>query len=193
MKEFCWNVFARCIPCLGQVKKIQKSTFIQYSMFTYKKGLLCYYLCCRLCVSSFGSFPIFCFPSDPWFLRLFPFFLRQILLLLYPPGGTTCTVHEWGGGGVSQGWRVGVLGLLCLVKCAWNSTCQPDSLFWIPVRIPVLKGTGESISADHTWVIYCNSDCYSTVYSPLWLRNVFFPFLCYGSTQLHEYVQGLPP
>ena len=63
-----------------------------------KKALLCYYLCCRFRVSSFGSF--FSFPSDPYFLCWFPCFLRRILSLLISPCGTACAVHEWAGWGL---------------------------------------------------------------------------------------------
>ena len=61
-------------------------------------------------------------------------------------------LREWGGGGGvgSHGWRGGVPGLVRVFNQAGGLTCQPDSQFLIPVRLPFPQRTGEFSSADHS-------------------------------------------
>ena len=92
-----------------------------------------------------------------------------------------------------HGWRGGVLGFLRKVNLSHYLICQPDSQFRIPVRLPVLQGTGESISADHTWVRSRIRDCDLTVYPTPYVQNGFVHFICHGSTQLCNYRQDFPP
>ena len=53
------------------------------------------------------------------------------------------------GGGGGHGWRGDILGFVCKVNLERDLMFQHDSQFWIPVRIPVLQGTGDSSSAYH--------------------------------------------
>ena len=70
------------------------------------------------------------------------------------------------GGGGSLGWSGGVLGLVSVFNGLWSSTFQPNSQFWIPVRILLPQCTRVPSSAYHLWAEPCNSDRNSIVYPP---------------------------
>ena len=99
---------------------------------------------------------------------------------------STCrTVHgaQWGRRGGYLGWCRGILGLGRVFNRACSLTFQPDSWFWIPVRLLLPQGTGEPSSVDHSWVGPRNGDCDSEFYPPLYLQKGLFYFLCHESTQ----------
>ena len=138
---------------------------------------MCYCRCFFLNVTPVGFFLFFCFPSDPCYIRQFPWYVRRSISLLTSPCGTTCVVQEWGGGGGGwHGWRGGIPGLACKFKLVHNLLCQTDSWYRVPVRFPFPQRTGESISVDHTWVQSCNQDCDYTVYPTPYVRNGFIHF-----------------
>ena len=126
--------------------------------------------------------------SDPYFLRrntcficwnpVLPWFIRT------PPH----VVRNWGEKGL--GCREGLIFLVRVFNWACSLTCQPDPRFRIPVWILFPQGTGDPISADHSWLGPRNNDWTSTVYPPLYLQKGFFPFIWHDSTQLQEYYQG---
>ena len=93
------------------------------------------------------------------FISCFPvgsLIFKPISLLHTPKSLATCVpcvvpraVREWGGGVGTHGWRVGVLGLICVFNQAGGLTCQLNSRFRIPVQLPFPQGTGYSSSVDH--------------------------------------------
>ena len=159
--------------------------------------LLPYYLCCCICAFSFGLFPVL-----PFSVR---FLIYTMISLIFTPDSLATNSSVWHrtrgawmgegrmGGGGSHGWRGGVLGLVHVVTRARDLTCQPNPRFQIPVRIPVMQGTGSLISTDHMWVRSRNSDFNLSIYPPLYVKKGFVPFLCHGPTQLREYNQGFYP
>ena len=157
--------------------------FVLIIQTLYKDTLLLDYLYFRLCISSFGVFPVFC-PIPTFYVKI-PALYSKILsyLILYRFYPTRCVT-----GGSSLGWQGGPLGLVRVFKWACSLTCQPDSWFWIPVWLLLPQGAGEPSSA----LGPCNGNCYSTVYPPLYFQKGFLPFLCHESSQLQEYDQGFP-
>ena len=121
----------------------------------------------------------FRFPSDLWFIRQFPWFLRQFISLL-TSHVVLCARCADGGGGGGHGWCGGVLGFARKFKLALYLMCQSDSWFRVPVRIPVPQGTGESSSVYHTWVQYCNRDSrFKRLSNPVrskWVCPFFLPW-----------------
>ena len=166
-------------------KNLLKSIFAHIQLKYYMGKLTFYCLCCCISVSLSVLFSLFCSPSDPCFICQFPCFLRQIILLLPPLCSYVCAVRKWGEGG-SHGWCGVVLGFVFKVKHDYNLMWQPDSQFWMPVRIPVLQGTGVLSSADHTWVRSSNHNCNSTVYPSPYVWNGFVHFCCNSLTQLRK-------
>ena len=166
---------------------------------SYKNTLMCYYLCCCLCVSSFGLFTVFLFYV--WYLLFTP------VSLIFTPNSLATNAPKWfrmrdaqmrwgwGGGDRvgSHGWNGGVLGLVHEAKHACDLTFEPNSQIQTPVWLPIPQGIGESSSADHMWVRYCSRDWNLIVYPPPYVQNGLVPFLCHGLTQLREYDQILPP
>ena len=143
--------------------------------------LLFHSLCCRrLCVSSFGAFPVFPFS------RSIPAFYTKILccLGLYAQYRSWCTVGggRWGGG--SLGCIGGILGLVRVFIRECSLTCQPDYQLCIPARLLFPQGTGEPSSAYHPLIGPRNGDCDLTIYPPSYLQKGFFPFLRHELTQL---------
>ena len=116
--------------------------------------LIIYPLCCLIYVYSFGLFPIFL--SYPCFLCQYPCFIFQNLVLPFFLRAVPRAVRKWGG--VSLGWRGGIPDLLYVFIQAVILTCQSNSWFQIPVRLPFLQGTGELSSADHSQVGPRNAD-----------------------------------
>ena len=138
------------------------------------------------------------FLSNICFIHKFPCFLRRVISLLTSPCGIACAVCKWvevevGGGMGSYGWCEGILGFTRKFLLARDLMYQLDSQFRVPVRLPVPQGTGESISADHTWVKYRNSNWDLTVYPDLHVQTGFIHYCCHNLTQLREYDQVLPP
>ena len=131
------------------------------------------------------------FLTKSCFLLQFSCFLRWILLLLTFLHGTACTACKWCGV-CSHGWCGGVLGSVREVKRACYLAYQPDSWFWIPVRLLVIQGNWESRSAYHTWVRYRNRDWNLTVYPHSYVCNEFVHFRFYSLTQLRKCNQGFP-
>ena len=118
--------------------------------------------------------------------------------LLYTPKSpdtffSMCSVARSAREGGVHWWCGGVPGLVRVFNQAVDLTCQPNSRFRIPVRIPFPQGTGESISSHHLLVGHCDGDCDLTIYPPLYLLQGFGNFFCHESAQLQEYDQGLPP
>ena len=97
------------------------------------------------------------------------------------------------GGVRSHGRSRGVLGLRRKNILACNLMCQPESQFWVPVRLPVQQGTGESSSVDNLWVQYCDCGCDLTVYPYSHVQYGFVHFHCHDPNKIHKYDQGLPP
>ena len=144
----------------------------------------------------FRFFSVVCYPSDPWYIRWFPCFLRWIISLIISPCGNPCAVREWrgvGGGERLNEWCGGVLWFMSKVKLVRNLMCQPDSWFRISVELPVLQGTGESRSSEHVCVRYCNRAFDSTVYTNPYAWNGLVHFICIGLTRLCNYDPGFPP
>ena len=108
-----------------------------------------YSLCCSLFVSSFGLFPILLFsPFIPAFYANIPALYAKIpgYLVFYVQYRAWCA--SGGGGGGPMGGVEASLESYVFFNQAVILTCQPDSRFRIPFRIPFLKGTGEPRSAD---------------------------------------------
>ena len=107
------------------------------------------------------------FPSNTWFIRLFTFFLPQILSILSAPVCycmRSVQMRGEGGGVGSHGWCRDVLVLARKMTLEHDLMCQPEVQCRVPVRIPLLKGTLESSSSDHSWLQYRNRNCNLTVY-----------------------------
>ena len=109
----------------------------------------------------------------------------QSRAILVPTCGTARGARLGGGGG-SLGWRGGVLGLIRVLNRAWILTWQPDSRLRIPSWLPFQQWTGETSSADDSWIGPRNGDCDLAVYPPPYLRKGFFPFICHESNKLWE-------
>ena len=154
---------------------------------------LLFFSCCRLCISSFGSFPIspVSHPIPDFYAKISALYADiPCYLGFYVRYRARCaTGMGWG----YLGWSGGILGLVRVFNQAWILTWQPDSWCRIPVQIPFPQGTGDLSSADHSWIGPCNVDFNLIVYPPPYLRKGFFPFLCHDSTQLREYNQGFHP
>ena len=143
--------------------------------------LLSMLLSLRLLFRVVSRFSVF--PSGPFFLRQYPCFVLQNPILPCFLRAVPRAAREWREG-VSHGWRVGAPGLVHVFNWAGVLTYQNYSQFRIPFRIPLPQGTGEPISADHSWVGHCDGNYDSTVYPPPYLRQGLVPFLCHESTQL---------
>ena len=118
-----------------------------------KNTLLFYSLSCHLCVSSFGSFPGFTFSCMiPDFYANIPVLYAKIPCYVFSTCSTACGAQVGvGWGGVPwvawrHPWPIRVF------NQAGGLTCQPNSQFPIPVRIPFPQGTGEASYADHTLI-----------------------------------------
>ena len=101
-----------------------------------------------------GCLPFTVFCLVPPFYANFPDFYAKLYPYLFPRV-VPCTLWMNGGREGGKG-RVGshgchgvFLGLVHAVTRACGLTCQPDSRFQTPVRLPVLQGTGELSSADN--------------------------------------------
>ena len=106
------------------------------------------------------------FPSNLLFLRQNTCFLHRYPILPRFIREVPHVVHSGGG---SPGWLGGVHRLIHIFTWACSLTCQTNSRFQISVRLPLLQGTGEPISADHPWVGLCKGDCNSSFYPPPYL------------------------
>ena len=149
--------------------------------------LLFYFLWCRLCVSSFGSFPVFLFYRPiPAFYAYIPALYTKIHCYVFSTCSTTRGLRAGVGGVGSHGWLGGVPGLVHVFNQLVSLTCQPDYRFRIPVRLPFPQGTGDSSSEDHLWVGPHNRDFDLTVYPPPYLQKGFVHFSLHDSTKLRE-------
>ena len=133
------------------------------------------------------------FPSNPWFFLWNTCFLRQDPVLPWFLHAVLRAVRDEGGREGSLGCLGGILGLLRLFSWVCSFTCQHDSWFRIPLRLPFTQGTGEPRSIDHPWIGPRNGDCDLYIYPPPYLQKGFSHFICHESTQLQEHVQCLPP
>ena len=134
--------------------------------------LLCY--CIFLSLYKFA----FCFyfrPISALYANLPAFYSGFFLYRL-----TSCVVaravRKWGGGvgGVgSHGWHISARGFVQEIILARDLMCQPEAQWQVPVQILVLQVTGESISADHSWVRSNNHNFNSAVYPAPHVRNGF--------------------
>ena len=140
------------------------------------------------------------FPSYPWSIRRYPWFLLQYissvcncLFSLYVALESTRAVCKWGVEIVVT--RLVKIFSGCVRKniLALNLLRQPQARCRFPVRLRILHGTGESSSADHWWVL--PHDCnYGLIFNlDLHVRNGFIHFICHELTQMWEYHQGLRP
>ena len=101
-------------------------------------------------------------------------------------------MHKLEGGGGSHGCRGGILSFMCEVRFVCNLTCQPNSQFWILVRPPIPQSTGESSSADRTWVRSHNRYFNLTFYPPPYMLNGFVPFILTWFDSISWVRPGLP-
>ena len=86
-------------------------------------------------------------------------------------------------------WRRGVSGLVREAILACNFMCQAKDPFRVPVNIPVLQGTGESIYMDLLLLQSCDLDFDLTVYRSLHVRKGLVHLCCHKSTQSGKYNQ----
>ena len=107
---------------------------------------------------TFGLPILVWFPSDPWLYDYIPGSYSRIFPLSDAVG---CICYFYlerargaqmrGEGGVTGVAKI-VHGLASKMILAHYLLCQPEARCQVPVRIPVLQGTGKSNSADHEWV-----------------------------------------
>ena len=121
-----------------------------YIIDKYIGTLLFYYLCChRLGFPSFGAFSVLLVSCPiPDFYAKIPAFSAKIPCYLgsYARYCAWCMVVLCVCGGGSLG---GILGLTHVFSRACSLTCQPDSRFQIPARLPFLQGPGDPSSTGH--------------------------------------------
>ena len=110
----------------------------------------------RYCVIFYvGFFPsllvglLSVFRPIPALYADFPAFYVEFSHYHLPPV-VPCARCANGAVGGSHGWHGGVLGLARKIMLARDLMCQPETRCRVPVRFPVLQGTVESSSADHT-------------------------------------------
>ena len=149
---------------------------------------------------TFGLPILVWFPSNPWFIGQYPWFLLQDISSVchcwFSPSVAleiTRKVRKLGGkGGVTWVAKI-VRGYAHGIIMAHYLLCQPKAQFQVPLRLPVLQRTWELISSDFSWVWPC--DCnYNPTFNPaLHMQNGFIHFCCHESTQICKYNQGLPP
>ena len=135
------------------------------------------------------------FPSNPWFIHLFPFLLIWLFsaIFLYVLSRAQCAIEGVGRGGVVlYGWRRSIHGFAREIIQAHDLLCQHEAQFRVPVPLPVPKATGESSSSDNLWVQYRNRDCDQTIYQDPQVHNGFINFCFHESTQVCEYDQDFP-
>ena len=130
-----------------------------------------------------GVYRFTCFPSNRWFLRWNPCFVRQNPVLPWFLSAVPHVVRNGGRGG-SLWWSGGILFRVRVFSRAFSLTCPPNSRFRIPARLLFPQETGETSSVGHSWIGPCNGDWDLTAYPPLYLWNGLFHFLCHYSTQL---------
>ena len=128
------------------------------------------------------------FPSNPCLIRQFICFLLQSLELLF----SNMWYYMWGewvreGEVGFHGWSRYVIALEHKIILARNLMCQPEARCRVPVWLPVPQGTGESNSADHSWVWHSYRDCDEKIYPALHVQNGFVYFCCHELTQSCEY------
>ena len=147
------------------------------------------------------------FPSDPWFIRRNPCFLRRYFFSVFLFSGnlrgwvSIYCLHSWPwracvwfanrGGGGSCWWQKILRRCARKIVMVRNLLRQTKARSWVPVRILVLQGTGEEISVDHAGVQPRNFDFDPAVNPDAHVQNGFVHFCCHELTQNLKYNQGL--
>ena len=104
---------------------------------------------------------------------------------------TRCS-NERGKGRVLHGCRRVVCGFTRGIILDHNLMRQPEARCQVPVRLPVLQGTGESISADPGLVLSRDRDCNPKIYPASHMQNGLIHFRCHESAQICKCDLGLP-
>ena len=148
---------------------------------------------------TFGLKILVQFPSDPCFIRQFPWFLlwyifsvyRHFFLLLWNwLACVQCMNEEVGKGHIGDKF---FFRCTCKIILALDLLRQSEVRCWVPVWIQVSKGTGGLISVDNL-LVWLHNHNYDWIVNPYrHVKNNFIYFLCHELGQICKYNQVLPP